>query len=62
LRSGLYRIKSPPPNEHDAMLEGGSGRLLPETAYREHGYWPPFEELPWADEFLLAKLQARAGR
>jgi hypothetical protein len=54
-RCGLYRIKSPPPDENDVMVEpafGGAQDLLPETAYRERGYRPPFEELPWADEFL----------
>jgi hypothetical protein len=55
LRSGLYRIKSPPPDENDVMVEatnGGSGGLMGEALYREHGYWPPFEDLPWADEYL----------
>jgi len=55
LRCGLYRIKSPPPDEHDVMVDathGGSGGLLRETLYREQGYSPPFEELPWAEEYL----------
>ena len=52
---GLYRIKSPPPDENDVMVEAayeGPPDLLPETLYREHGYRPLFEELPWADEYL----------
>jgi hypothetical protein len=51
-RCGLYRIKSPPPDENDVMVEGGSDGLLAETLYRELRYRPPFEELPWADEYF----------
>jgi hypothetical protein len=49
---GLYRIKSPPPDENDVMVEDGPSHLLSETLYREQGYRPPFEDLPWADEYL----------
>jgi hypothetical protein len=54
-RCGLYRIKSPVPDENDVMVEaayGGPRGLLQEALYREHGYCPPFEELPWAEEYL----------
>jgi len=50
---GLYRIKSPPPDEHDVMTENeDKGGLMREALYREQGYLPPFEELPWAEEYL----------
>jgi hypothetical protein len=53
LRGGLYRIKSPASDEHDVMTENdGDGGLMRETAYREKGCLPPFEELPWAEDYL----------
>ena len=55
LRSGIYRIRNPEPDEHDVMVNGvsgSSGHPMRESLYRERGYSPPFEELPWADEFF----------
>jgi hypothetical protein len=53
LRCGLYRIKSPPPEEHDVMTDNeDKGGLMREALYRKQGYLPPFEELPWAEDYL----------
>lgn len=53
LRKGVRRHRGTPPIENWAIVvdvNGGSSMPLDESIYRERGYQPPFEELPWNDE------------
>lgn len=58
LRRGIYRSANPSPLEHDVQVQdvnGGSDMPLPESIYRARGYEPPFDELPWRDEYFAAR-------
>lgn len=62
LRRGIYRIKNPEGLEDDAQVRdvaGGSDMPLSESVYRERGYEPPFDDLPWREDYL-AVLSARS--
>ena len=58
LRRGIYRVKNPVGIEDDAQVRdvhGGSDMPLPESIYREREYSPPFEDLPWRDDYFAAQ-------
>ena len=58
LRRGIYRSKMPKGMEDDAQVQdvhGGSDMPLPESTYRSRGYEPPFDELPWRDDYFAAQ-------
>lgn len=58
LRRGIYRIKNPAGMEDDAQVRdanGGSEMPLGESLYRERGYSPPFDELPWRDAYFASR-------
>ena len=58
LRRGIYRVKNPEPMEADAQVQdvnGGSETSLPESLYRARGYEPPFDKLPWRDDFFATR-------
>ena len=46
---GLYRERNGWGNQHSARVKYDEHQL-PEDRYRERGYQPPFNELPWRDE------------
>lgn len=55
---GLYRIWQEEGVENDAYVEysdGGPCIQMLESQYRERWYEPPFEELPWQDEYNARK-------
>jgi len=48
---GLYRIPMGWGDQHSVLVDYGSERLeISESRYRENGYRPRFDELPWQDE------------
>ena len=49
---GLYRERNGWGNQHSARVKYDEHQELdlPEDRYRERGYQPPFNELPWRDE------------
>ena len=58
LRRGIYRIKTPEGMEDDAQVEdvdGGSAMPLPESVYRQREYEPPFDKLPWREDYYAAQ-------
>ena len=58
LRRGIYRTKNPEGMEDDAQVKdvnGGSDMPLPESLYRERGYSPPFDDLPWREAYFAPK-------
>ena len=56
LRRGIYRIKRPRGIEDDAHVEdAGTDMPLPESIYRQRGYEPPFDDLPWSDDYFASK-------
>lgn len=46
---GLFKIKDGLATEHSVWVRYDDGKELEvsETQYRNQGYTPPFEELPW---------------
>lgn len=48
-QTGIERIKKPDPFEDEVLVRdsGGNDRELPESIYRERGYLPLIESLPW---------------
>jgi len=59
LRQGIYRIKRPEGMEDEAQVQdvnGGTDMPLPESRYRECGYQPPFDALPWQDVYFAARV------
>lgn len=44
---------------HICMKYNRHNFIVPEEFYREGGYPPPCEELPWKEEFEAAKPRAR---
>ncbi len=62
LRRGIYRYKNPAPLEADAQVQdvhGGSDMPLSESEYRERGYEPSFDDLPWRDDYLASLESAK---
>lgn len=54
LRRGIYRQKMPEGIEDCAQVKdvnGGSQMPLDESLYRARGYEPPFEKLPWIEDY-----------
>ena len=49
---GIYRERNGWGNQHSARVKYDEHQELdlPEDRYRERGYQPPFNELPWRDE------------
>ncbi len=49
---GLYRERNGWGAQHSARVKYDEHQELdvPEDRYRERGYQPPFDELPWKDE------------
>lgn len=48
---GKHRTKRPDGIEDDAWVEDdGVSMDIPESRYRERGYEPKFEDLPWLDQ------------
>jgi len=49
---GIYRERNGWGNQHSARVKYDEHQELdlPEDRYRERGYQPPFNELPWLDE------------
>lgn len=47
--------------EDDAWVEDrGIGMDIPESLYRTRGYEPPFDDLPWKEDYDAA--QAKRGQ
>lgn len=58
MRKGLYRINRPIGMENDVQVgdvNGDNDMPLPESIYRERGYQPPFDELPWQEKYFSEK-------
>jgi hypothetical protein len=51
-RVASYRERNGWGNQHSARVKYDEHQELdlPEDRYRERGYQPPFDELPWLDE------------
>lgn len=44
----VHRIKNAPPHEDGVWVtDGTAGYEISESRYRERGYQPPIETLPW---------------
>ena len=56
---GLYRCPGNPP--WACVLEGAKGSYVAEHHYREGGYQPNFDTLPWESDYKDAKEKARAA-
>lgn len=49
MATGLYRIKGNPNSAQ--VLYGNNAMPIPESKYRNEGYQPPFEALPWESDY-----------
>ena len=59
MKRGLYRIQGVGDLPNDVRVDDDGIEVpLEERLYRAHGYQPPFESLPWQDQYL--KLQPSA--
>jgi len=49
---GLYRVRDGWVTQHSVLVEvdDSTPKEMPERQYREKGYQPPFEQLPWKME------------
>jgi hypothetical protein len=47
---GIYRERNGWGNQHSVRVRERQELDVPEDRYRERGYQPPFNELPWLDE------------
>ena len=51
---GIYRVKRPEGMEDDVWIEdSGVGLHVSESRYRDRGYQPNFDNLPWRTEGKL---------
>ncbi|MEQ8334501.1 hypothetical protein [Nisaea sp.] len=49
--TGQYRIKNPDGMEDDVQVtDGGIDMPIPESLYRNRGYQPNCDTLPWRDD------------
>jgi hypothetical protein len=59
MKRGLYRIQGVGDLPNDVRVDDDGIEVpLEERLYRARGYLPPFENLPWQDQYL--KLQPSA--
>lgn len=59
MKRGLYRIQGVGDLPNDVRVDDDGIEVpLEERLYRARGYQPPFENLPWQDQYL--KLQPSA--
>lgn len=57
---GLYRTRGVGGLPNDARVSDGTIAMdIPEQRYRDNGYEPPFDDLPWKEDYEAA--QARKG-
>ncbi len=58
---GVYRIQRAPPLENEVwvLVDGRSGRFIPESDYRAQGLGPPAYALPWEDEYKADQERER---
>jgi hypothetical protein len=54
---GLYRCPGNPP--WVCLLEDAKGSYVAENHYREGGYQPDFDALPWESDYRAAKEKGR---
>jgi len=55
---GLYRIQGEEGQPNKAFLEGGTlGFYVPEQEYRESGFEPDFDELPYEPQYCVVKSE-----
>jgi hypothetical protein len=49
---GLYRVRDGWVTQHSVLVDVGDStpKEMPESQYREKGYQPSFEQLPWKME------------
>lgn len=49
---GLYRVRDGWVTQHSVLVDVGDStpKEMSESQYREKGYQPPFEQLPWKME------------
>jgi hypothetical protein len=49
---GVYRIRDGWVTQHSVLVDFGTSTLkeVSESQYRDEGYQPPFEQLPWKME------------
>ena len=53
MKRGLYRIRGVDDLPNDARVDDDGIEVpLEEDLYRKRGYLPPFELLPWSEEYL----------
>lgn len=52
MATGIVRVRNGWANQHSVIVlyDDGKEQEVPETRYREAGYSPRFEQLPWRDE------------
>ncbi len=49
---GIYRERKGFGDQDSALVDYGNTRLdVPEDRYRESGYEPPFDKLPWKKDY-----------
>ena len=54
---GIYRERNGWGNQHSVFVGYGDHRMdIPEDRYREEGYQPAFESLPWKGEMVAPKF------
>jgi hypothetical protein len=59
MKRGLYRIRGVGDLPNDARVDDDGIEVpLEEDLYRKRGYLPPFELLPWSDEYLSLRQSA----
>src|SRR4051812_32541155 len=57
-RRGIYRTKRPPAMSDDVQVKDVDSVVessIPEPLYRQRGYQPSFEQLPWLEEYFGKK-------
>lgn len=56
MAKGIYRERNGWANQHSVFVDYGATSMdVPEDEYRESGHQPPFEQLPWKEEYEAAK-------
>ena len=61
--NGIYRIRLMPDLPNDVAVQYGTVAIfrVPEPYYRDCGYLPRFEDLPWFDEYEARKRPDEKG-
>lgn len=53
---GVYRTQGEIGKPNTVLLESGTlGFYIPEQEYRDNGYKPDFDDLPWSHEYHAAE-------